>query len=158
METSLPRSVFERELVVRSDPQECWRTITDVPQLVSWVSVLEDASEISPLQSYRAVLQDRLGPFRLRADLDIVLSDVREGEHLHVRAEGEDRQVGSRISVNADLDVIPAAEGGGARVRIVGEYEVAGRVAGMGGPTIHKKANRILDEFFVNAGASLGAA
>ena len=45
MEKSLPRSVFEREIVVRSDPQECWRTITDVPQLVSWVNrYLDDPS------------------------------------------------------------------------------------------------------------------
>lgn len=151
----MPRSEFGRDMVVTASPAECWAALTDVPRLVGWVSVVEDAEEVEPLAAYTAVLMDRLGPFRLRADLDIRLSDVVPGESLHVRATGEDRQVGSRLAVNADLSV--QAREGGATIGIRGMYEVTGKVASMGSGTITKKAEKIMNEFFDAASAALGS-
>jgi uncharacterized protein len=151
----VPRSSFTRELTVSADPEKCWSTLTDVPLLVGWISVVEQAQELVPLERYSAVLMDRLGPFKLRADLDITLSDVVLGRHVVVRAEGEDRQVGSRVVVDAALDLESRAEGGSV-VRVAGSYEVTGRVASMGSGTIRKKADKILDEFFGHVAESLG--
>jgi carbon monoxide dehydrogenase subunit G len=153
----VPTSSFGRELSVSADQEKTWATLTDVPLLVSWLSVLEQAAELAPLEHYSAVLMDRLGPFKLRADLDIVLSGVVDGRHVAVRAEGEDRQVGSRVVVDAVLDLEPGPEGGSV-VRVAGTYEVTGRVASMGSGTIRKKADKILDEFFGHLADGLGAA
>jgi uncharacterized protein len=153
----MPRSEFGRELTVSSPPARAWETLIDVPVLVSWISVLEQAEEQEHLQKYTAVLLDRLGPFKLRADLAITLSDVRTEEHVTVHAEGEDRQVGSRLVVDATLDLEPAGDGG-TTVRVDGVYEVTGKVAAMGGGTINKKAEKIISEFFSNAEKVLGAA
>ncbi|TDC47231.1 hypothetical protein E1212_24925 [Jiangella ureilytica] len=154
----MPRSEFGRELTVSAPPAQAWETLIDVPVLVSWISVLEQAEEQQHLERYTAVLLDRLGPFKLRADLAITLSDVRTGEHVTVHAEGEDRQVGSRLVVDATLDLEPAGDGGGTTVRVAGVYEVTGKVAAMGGGTINKKAEKIIGEFFSNAEKVLGAA
>lgn len=153
----MPRSEFGRELTVSATPARAWETLIDVPVLVSWISVLEQAEEQEHLQRYTAVLLDRLGPFKLRADLAITLSDVRTEEHVTVHAEGEDRQVGSRLVVDATLDLEPAGDGG-TTVRVDGVYEVTGKVAAMGGGTINKKAEKIIAEFFSNAEKVLGAA
>ncbi|MQA76748.1 MAG: hypothetical protein GEU88_21055, partial [Solirubrobacterales bacterium] len=124
------------------------------PRLVDWISIVDDAQEIERLARYTAVLMDRIGPFKLRADLDITVDEVREPHRIHVRAAGEDRQVGSRLVVDAVLEIEPDASG--AHVRAGGTYEVTGRVAAMGGGTIRKKAERILDNFFGNAERELG--
>jgi carbon monoxide dehydrogenase subunit G len=150
----VPRSEFARRIEVATDPATAWSVLTDVQRLVGWVSVLEDATEIEHLSRYGAVLMDRVGPFRLRADLDIVLTDVREGEHVSVHAEGEDRQVGSRLVVDATLDLERLPVGG--VVAIAGSYEVTGKVASMGAGTIRKKADRILDDFFASLTTTLG--
>jgi carbon monoxide dehydrogenase subunit G len=139
---------------VSADAGRAWSTLTDVPQLVEWVSIVEQAGVVTPLERYTAVLMDRLGPFKLRADLDIELRDVEVGRHVAMRAEGEDRQVGSRVVVTAHLDLIEDAHG--CLVRAAGTYEVTGRVASMGSGTIRKKADKILDEFFANVATSLG--
>jgi carbon monoxide dehydrogenase subunit G len=140
---------------VTATPEQAWSTLTDVPQLVSWVSIVEDAVEIEPLARYTAVLMDRLGPFKLRADLDIVLSDVEVGRSLHVRAAGEDRAVGSRLVVDAVLSMEPADTG--TVVVVDGAYEVSGKAASMGSGTINKKAEKIMNDFFAAAGNALGA-
>ncbi len=99
---------FERSSTVQADPAKCWEVVTDVPRLVEWVSVLEDAREVAPLASYTAVLADRLGPFKLTAELDITVSEVVPGEHIRVQAAGEDHQVKSRIGIDAVLTLAPA--------------------------------------------------
>jgi uncharacterized protein len=149
----MPTAHFDRTLQVSASPAECWKTLTDVPTLVEWVSVLDDAAELEHLERYSAVLADRLGPFRLRADLDIRVGDTEQERRIAVSARGEDRQVSSRISVDAVLRLEPGEHG--TVVAVEGTYEVAGRVATMGAGTIRKKADKILDEFFGNAEAAL---
>lgn len=151
----MPAAPFAREVDVAASRQQCWETLTDVPTLVRWVSVLEDAREEEHLARYRAVLADRLGMFRLRADLDIEVSDVHELESVRVSARGEDRQVASRIAVDAVLTI--HEKNGGTVVGVEGTYEVSGRVATMGASTIRKKADRILDEFFGSVATELGS-
>ena len=151
----MPRSQFHRELSVSATPDDAWAALTDVPRLVGWVSVVEDAKELEPLSRYTAVLMDRLGPFKLRADLDIALSDVQVGRSLAVKAAGEDRQVGSRLLIDATLGMTPR-DSGGTTIVVDGVYEVTGKVASMGPGTINKKAEKIMDEFFAAAGAALG--
>ncbi|MDT4915265.1 MAG: uncharacterized protein QOC66_4393 [Pseudonocardiales bacterium] len=151
----MPSMRFERELLVTATPDQSWKILTDVPRLVSWVTILDDAKEIAPLESYQAVLMDRMGPFRLRADLDISVSEVEVGKQIRVRANGEDRQVSSRIAVDAML-TLASGEESRTRIRVVGAYEVVGRVATLGSGMIKQKASKIIDEFFTHAAAELG--
>lgn len=150
----MPRTEFHRDLPVKADAAQTWDAMIDVPRLVGWVSVVEDAVELEPLSKYTAVLMDRLGPFKLRADLDVTVSEVNPGRSLRVRASGEDRQVGSRLLVLATMQVRP--EEHGSCIVVDGVYEVTGKVASMGPGTINKKAQKVLDEFFGAAAGELG--
>lgn len=153
----MPSASFTREIVVTADPARCWDVLTDVPRLVDWVSIVDDAKEIARLERYTAVLMDRLGPFKLKAVLDIVVSEVEEGKRIRVQANGEDRQVASRIGINAVL-VLNARHDGQTAISVDGTYEVIGRVATMGAGTIRTKANKVMDEFFSRATVELGTA
>ncbi len=151
----MPAMSFERELLVTAGPDDSWKVLTDVPRLVSWVTIVDQAKELEYLESYTAVLMDKLGPFKLRADLAITVSEVEVGRRIRVRANGEDRQVSSRIGVDAVLTLEPA-EDGRTRVRVSGTYEVVGRVATLGSGMIKQKATKIIDEFFTHTAAELG--
>jgi carbon monoxide dehydrogenase subunit G len=153
----VPSATFDRELPVAAAPAKCWEVLTDVPRLVGWVDILDQAKEISRLERYEAVLMDRLGPFKLKADLDIVVSEVEEGRRIRVKANGEDRQVASRIGIEAVL-TLAAQDDGSTVIAVKGSYEVVGRVATLGAGMIRTKATKILDEFFARVSAELGAA
>jgi uncharacterized protein len=150
----MPSASFDREVRLTTEPKVVWDTITDVTRLVNWVSILSDAEELEHLKRYRATLADRLGPFKLKSDLDIVVPSVQENHSMRVTAEGEDRQVSSRISV--DAEVVLTEVDGGSLLHVEGNYEVAGRVATLGASMINKKAQKILDEFFGRVEAELG--
>jgi carbon monoxide dehydrogenase subunit G len=145
---------FHRRILVTSDPETCWKTLTNVELLVSWVTVIHEAHEIAPLERYTAVLQDRLGPLKLRAPLEVEVMDIEEGRQIRVKAAGRDSQVNSQINVDVTLMLELTVEG--TALDVTGSFSVTGRVASMGGGIIRKKADHILEEFFTQASQALG--
>jgi uncharacterized protein len=150
-------SSFSRTLATTSDAATCWTVLTDVSRVAGWVSVIDDVVELEPLAQYTAVLMDKIGPFKLRANLAVKVPEVDAPHRIHITAAGEDRQVASRITIDATLE-IKSTETGTAEVDVTGTYSVSGRVASLGSGQIKTKAAKILEEFFTRAGRDLGTA
>jgi uncharacterized protein len=147
------RQEFHETVRLQGSRDAVWRTVSDITTVLSWISIVGAAEEVEPDRRYRAVLQDRLGPFRLRADLDITIDERVEGSRIRARADGQDRQIGSRLIIDVTLAL---ADGDAAvAVDVGGAYEVTGRPATLGAGSIRKKAATILSEFFANAERSL---
>ena len=142
----MPAEDFEHQAVVAAGRDRCWDALTDVERLVGWVPILSDAVELAPLERYSAVLTDKLGPFSLRADLTIDITEIEPGRHIGLVAEGRDRQLDSRIYVMGHLEL--ESVGSGTAVHVQGRYEVTGRVATFGAPMIRMKAGKIIGAFF----------
>lgn len=145
----MPTAEFTRDLQVPASLERCWEVLTDVQHIAGWISIVGQVKELEPLRSYTAVLEDQLGPFRLRADLDVEVAELNDHAFIRVRAQGEDRQVASRISLEVSLAL--ETRNGGTRIVVQGGYEVTGKVATMGASMIRVKAQRILDDFFTAA-------
>lgn len=142
----MPSVDFDRTTQVEASAESVWDVVTDVALVASWVTVVDDVDELEPLASYTAVLADRLGPFKLAADLDVEVFDVEAPRSLQIRAEGEDRQVASRIQIAARVSLAPHSRG--TAIHVEGMYEVTGRVATLGSSMIRAKGEKILDQFF----------
>ena len=151
----MPSANFERTLAVTSSPEECWKVLTDVAQVAGWVTVVGEVQEVAPLDSYQAVLTDRFGPFQLNADVEVKVVDVEEGRRIRFKARGSDRQVGTNITVDAEM-ALETDDSGTTKICISGTYGVVGTVATMGAGTIRKKADTIVEEFFAAAERVLG--
>ncbi len=127
--------------------------LTDVGTVAGWVTVVGEVSETEHLKTYGAVLEDQFGPFKLKADLDIEVTDLDAGTSIAFRAKGQDRQVATSIIVDATLSLGPS--GSGTAIHVKGRWNVIGTVATMGSGTIRKKADHIMEEFFAAAEAEL---
>jgi len=139
---------FRESLTVEAPPEAVWATVSDIKTVLSWISIVESAEDVATGR-YKVVLADRLGPFKLRADVAVEVVERVEGEKIRARGDGEDRQIGSRLIVEVELDV--AAQDGGTKLDVGGSYEVTGRPAALGAGAIRKKAATILSEFFAAA-------
>ncbi len=145
----MPTVDFRRSISVPAPPSVVWDVLTDIGRVVGWVSVLGDVREFEHLARYGAILEDRLGPFKLAADLDVEVVEVAAPSRLRLVADGEDRQVASRIRIEAALELEAAPTG--THIDVRGHYEVTGRVATLGASMIRSKGDTILDEFFASA-------
>jgi uncharacterized protein len=150
------RQEFGQRVRLAGGREAVWETVGDVPTVLSWISIVGAAEEIESGKRYRAVLEDRLGPFRLRADLDIEVTEREHARRIRARGEGEDRQISSRLIVEVEL--VLEEEAGGTVVDVHGSYEVTGRPAALGASSIRKKAAKILAEFFGSAERALSPA
>lgn len=146
---------FNKTVEITAPPDAVWNALNDVRRVASWLSIVRDVKDIEPPRRYSAVLEDRLGPFAMRADLAVTVEADERLRRMHVAASGEDRQVASRISATIDLGVEPQA--GGSRITVTGRYEITGRIATLGSGPIRKKGDKVLEDFFGNLGRELGA-
>jgi len=144
---------FTKTIRLDASPELVWNAVLDFHRVASWLSIVREVRDVEPPHRYAALLEDRLGPFAMRADLDLTV-DIREGRRLRVSASGEDRQVASRIAATIELAV--DQDGAGTSLVVTGKYEVTGKVATLGAGAIRKKGDRILDEFFESARKELG--
>ena len=144
---------FAKTIRLDASPDDVWQAINDVRRVASWLSIVREVRDVEPPRRYAALLEDRIGPFAMRADLDVVVEPTT-GRQMRVTASGEDRQVASRISATIELAVWP--DGDGSALGATGRYEVTGKVATLGAGAIRKKGDRILDEFFASATKELG--
>jgi uncharacterized protein len=130
-----------------------WEVVSEIPTVLSWISIVESVEETAPGSGYRVVLADKLGPFKLRADVDVVVTDREERKSIRARGAGEDRQIGSRLIIEVAL--VLEEQGEVTQVDVSGSYEVTGRPASLGAGSIRKKAADILVEFFAAAQRSV---
>lgn len=145
---------FSRRIQLTAPPAAVWEAMLDVRRVASWLSIVREVRDVEPPRRYAAVLEDRLGPFAMRADLDVTV-EAETDRRIHVTASGEDRQVASRISATIDLALEP--QGAGTVVTVSGRYEITGRIATLGSGAIRKKGDKILEDFFADLGRELGA-
>ena len=154
------RAAIDREFVVEASREDVWPRLLDVKAVASWLPIMHSVTEVSSGasgidgSSFRAAFEDRVGPFSLRADLHIEVAGVREPEQAAIRARGEDRQIRSRIMIDATARLTDAGSGH-TRVQLVGSYEITGRVATLGAGVIRSKANKLIDTFCINAAVGL---
>ncbi len=148
------RESVEREFAAAAGRAAVWERLMEVPTVASWLPILHSVTEVEPLARYEAVLEDRVGPFALRADLGIEVVTMDEPVEVAVRARGEDRQVRSRIMIDA---AVRLHEEGPARtrIRLSGSYEITGRVATLGAGVIRSKAAKLVDAFCAQAAEAL---
>ena len=153
---------MDREFVVGAARDEVWPRLLDVHAVASWLPIMHSVTEVSSGatgidgSSFQAAFEDRVGPFTLRADLHIEVAGVRDSEEVAIRARGEDRQIRSRIMIDAAARLSDAGPGR-TRVHLSGSYEITGRVATLGAGVIRSKATKLIDTFCTNAVQGLSA-
>ena len=107
------------------------------------------------MKSYTAVLEDKVGPFSLRADLSVSVEVAAEGRAIRVEASGRDRAVNSKIDIEGTL-TLSGQPSGGTELAVRGSYQVTGRVATMGAGIVRKKGDMAIEQFLEGARQALG--
>lgn len=150
----MPGDTRQLEATFGQPRQRCWEVLTDVDTLASWVGIVHSVNELEHLVSYKAVLEDRLGPVRLKAPLDVAVDIKEAGVRATIHAAGKDPQVNSAITIDVDMTLTDVPDGG-TQMNLTATYSVLGKVAAMGGGLIKKKADKIIAEFLTNSQQAL---
>ena len=145
------------------------RLVSPVPIAVAWDFVWDPGrmagclpgcvgvEEIEAGRRYRALLEDRIGPYRVHVSLDVSVLGTEPMKLIRLLATGEDRTLG--VSQRIDLTVRLRADGPSQTgLDMDAEVEVTGAIAALGGFLVKRKAVDIVRQLARNVDAGLRAA
>lgn len=147
---------FKMSMVVPATPEDIWKTLIDVPSISSCIPGCENVEEIARLESYKATVKQKIGPFKVEVPAEILVESVTEPSHVRTRAAGRDKFTGTRLAVILDVSVIP--EGSGSKLTVDAKVDIQGRLATMGLGVIKRRVDQNFEEFETRLKSLLGAA
>jgi len=145
------------------------RIVSPVPIATAWDFVWDPArmagclpgcigvEEIEAGAKYRALIEDRIGPYKVRVSLDVSVLETRPQELVRLLATGEDRSLGVSQRIDLTVRLQGRAENQTA-IDMDAEVEVTGALVALGGFLVKRKAADIVRQLARNVDASLRAA
>ena len=137
---------FERQVQVEASRQEIWGLLWNVPRVVHCVPGCESAEEIEPYQRYRAVVHEKVGPFKIRIPLDIEILEHTAPQRLMVKASGREGKVQSHVKVEIDLSLVEVAPNL-TELSVQADVAILGKLGTLGHSVIVRKGNDIVGQF-----------
>lgn len=134
-----------RDLDVAVPPPQLWKTLWDVPRMVSCLPGCVEAREVEPNRRYAARMTQRMGPITLSVPLDVTISKVVPPSSLALEAKGRDPLLGANVAMTVTLDVTERA--GGSRLHVEADGKILGKLGALGHGMIQRKGEELIDEF-----------
>lgn len=136
---------FTMSMDLPAAPDQMWGVLTDVKRISECIPGCEDVQEIERLSVYKAIVKQKIGPFKLEVPADIRVDEVMEPERVRMHAAGSDKFTGTRLSVVMDVTLV--SEERGTKLTVDAQLEVNGRLATLGMPMIKRRAEQNFQAF-----------
>ena len=137
---------FEMQTELPHPPETVWGVMVDIARIAGCIPGCEQVEEVARLERYKAVLKQKIGPFKLEVPAEIIVEEHKQPEFVRARASGKDRITRTTLGVDLRVDVVPLAAVG-SRLSVRAELQVAGRLASLGYSIVKKKAEENFAEF-----------
>ena len=139
---------------VSAPPSEVWALFWDLPRVARCLPGCE-AIEALDGGGYRARLVQRVGPFQVAMDVDLVIEEFVEAKRVVVAGGGQDR-MGNRLKLSSlALELEEAEEG--TTVHYAMNFTLTGKLASLGNSVVKRKAEETRREFSRRIAAELGS-
>jgi carbon monoxide dehydrogenase subunit G len=142
---------FEERVDVPATRQEVWDFIWDVPRIAACVPGCTEARVVEPETRYAAVIEQRVGQFRARFDLDIEVLENEVPSVVVIAAKGRDGGTGSYVSAELQVSLEDRPDASTA-IGLVAEVKILGKLGSLGQSMINRKTTEVVREFAASIG------
>ncbi len=147
---------IEKILLLDAPPARVWALLLDPVAMGDCVPGMESIQVLSE-DEYVAVMKVKISFISARFKLKTRIVERREPQYLRAEGTGEDASVASSLKQVSEM-WLGEREGGGTELRMKVQVNVLGRMGTFGLGVMKTKADRLWDEFGVNAAARLTVA
>jgi uncharacterized protein len=146
----------EERVVLPLGLADAWDFVWQVERLAACIPGCNSVQVIEPGKHYKARVGDRVGPYRVEVDMDVVVEDIRERESIRILATGEDRKLGA--SQRMSLEVRLREQGTSkTAMDIDADIEILGKIASLGQFIVKRKVRDVVKQFGDNVRAATAA-
>lgn len=125
---------------------EAWDFVWQTERLAACLPGCVGVDIIEPGKTYLAHMEDRIGPYRIEADLDVVVLESEPRERIRMRASGKDKRLGTSQRITMDVRLRPVSPTE-TSLDVDGDVEVLGKVATLGQFAIKRKVGDVIKKF-----------
>jgi carbon monoxide dehydrogenase subunit G len=137
---------FQMQTDLPHPPGKVWCVMVDIARIAECIPGCEQVEELAALDHYKAVMKQKIGPFKLEVPAEIKVSEYEEPRFVLAHASGKDKFTRTTLGVALRVDVVPQGDQG-SRLSVQAELQVAGRLASLGYAMIKKRAEENFAEF-----------
>jgi len=146
----------EEHILIPAGRDQVWDFVWQTERVAACVPGCGAVEIVEPQKSYRAQLTDRIGPYRIEAEMEIEVEEVAAPERIKLRATGRDKRLGATQRVSLEIGLRPVSSNE-TSLDVAGEVEVLGKVASLGQFAIKRKMNDIMKQFGENIRTAVAA-
>jgi carbon monoxide dehydrogenase subunit G len=144
---------FEEQVEVGAARARVWNLIWDVPRVAACVPGCTDAVEVEPGRRYTALIEQRMGPFRSRFNMNMRTVEVEEPVRVVIAAQGDDRSTASYVTIELTLELHDSEAS--TALAVTADVTILGKLGGLGQGMIRRKASEVVGEFAQSLGKAL---
>ncbi len=137
---------FEQRIEVGATPEKVWEFLWDFERLARCLPGCKEVKEVEPHQRYEVTVEERVGPFKVRFEMDVQVTEQVPQKLVRLRALGADKKMGASNRVELEVTLEPLASGG-TGLDVVADIQVMGRIASLGQVMIKRKAHDVVEKF-----------
>lgn len=143
---------FRRSEHLTSGAAECWALVRDVTEVARCLPSVERLEAVGN-GHYSACVSDKVGPFRVRVDVELVVVTSDLERRLEVTVRGGDAKTNTRVTGSLTVMVLDAE--GGVALSVAAQAEVLGPLATLGAGPIRRRSDELFAGFLAGLVARL---
>ena len=148
--------IISERIEIPGTAERVWELLWDVPRIANCIPGCLETKTVTPGKEYKAVVEQRVGQFKARFNLDISIVSADEPRRLEVSARGQD--VITKSFTSADLSVELEPHGVDAvSLNLVVNVKLLGKLATLGQTMVERKSEEVVRQFAGAVGSELGA-
>ena len=140
------------DLHLDASPGDVWKLLRDTPRLACLLPGVEGVQALGETgtEAYAAVVQDKIGPFKVRLNMELRVIEAAEPTLLKATLKGGDARGLNRVSGTLQAAVRAAASPTGSALHFEASVEILGKLATLGAVPIKRRTSQLFAEFARN--------
>ena len=142
------------DLHLDASPGDVWKLLRDTPRFAGLLPGVEEVQALGEpgREAYAAVVQDKIGPFKVTLNMELRVIEAAEPTLLKATLKGGDARGLNRVSgtLQAALRAADAASAAGSALHFEASVEIVGKLATLGAVPIKRRTSQLFAEFARN--------
>ena len=148
------QQVVQHTFVVDTNRERAWTFLWDIEAVAKCIPGCEDVTEQEPGVSYRARVRRSVGPFLIRFELTIAVTETVPLQRLQALVSGEDKRLRSSVEQKIEISLDEISQGQ-CQIQITTDFRLTGMLAALGEGLLAAQVREELDTFVKSVNACL---
>jgi carbon monoxide dehydrogenase subunit G len=137
---------LEKQSTIRAEPSKVWAWLWDIPKLIEYMPGVEDVEPVEEGKHYSVRINDRVGPFPVRFNLDVVVESIDQNKFLRAHVSGKDQRFASTLRQVIEIQLRDEPPNG-TDLSISTEISILGKLGSLGDALIRSRAAEAISNF-----------